>query len=98
MPLGKDAKGSDLKSNPVAVVVSKLPEVREAATDNNSISGAQAVSIPCGISGGMEAEGDVDHFAFEAKKGERFTFDLIAQRHGSQLDSVLRVLGPRGSG
>ncbi len=44
----------------------------------------------------MDAEGDVDHFAFDAKKGERFTFDLIAQRHGSQLDSVLRVLGPKG--
>jgi hypothetical protein len=96
LTLGKDAKGNDLKSNPVAVVVSKLPEVREAATDNNSIAGAQAVNIPCGISGGMDAEGDVDHFAFEAKKGERFTFDLIAQRHGSQLDSVLRVLGPKG--
>src|SRR5262249_23673457 len=31
-----------------------------------------------------------------AKKGERYTFDVIAQRAGSRLDSLLRILGPKG--
>jgi hypothetical protein len=94
--LGKDAQGNELKSNPVAVVVSKLPELRENLSENDTIASAQAINIPSGLSGAMEAADDVDHYAFEAKKGERFTFDVTAQRQGSQLDAVLRVLGPKG--
>jgi hypothetical protein len=44
----------------------------------------------------MDRDNDVDCFAFDAKKGQGFTFDVIAQRAGSQLDSVLRILGPKG--
>ncbi len=84
------------KSNPVALVVSKLPQVREAPGAKNTLATAQPVSVPCGISGCMDAPGDVDCFAFNAKKGEHCTFDVIAQRHGSKLDSVLRLLGPKG--
>src|SRR5262249_341631 len=78
------------------VVVSRLPEVREAAGDNDSPAKAQPVPVPAGIAGCIDAPGDVDCYAFDARKGERFTFDVIAQRHGSHLDSLLRVLGPRG--
>ena len=39
-----------------------------------------------------------DCYAVDAKKGERFTFDVIAQRHGSRLDSLLRILGIFGGG
>ena len=88
--------GKDQKSNPVPLVLSKLPEVREAPGDNDTVAKAQKVTIPCGISGSMDAENDVDCYAFEAKKGDKFTFDAIAQRAGSRLDSVLRVLGPKG--
>lgn len=91
LPLGKDKT-----SNAVSVIVSKLPDVREATGDNDTAAKAQLVTVPCGISGCIDAAGDVDCFAFEAKKGERFTFNLIGQRAGSQLDSVLRVLGPKG--
>lgn len=89
------ALGKDHKTNPVAVVVSKLPVVREAAGDNDTPATAQLLRVPAGVSGCIDT-GDVDHYAFEAKKGELFTFDVIAQRHGSQLDSVLRILGPKG--
>jgi hypothetical protein len=88
--------GQGQKSNPVPVVVSKLPAVREAAGDNDSPAKAQPVPVPAGIAGCIDAPGDVDCYAFDAKKGERFTFDVIAQRHGSHLDSLLRILGPRG--
>jgi Bacterial pre-peptidase C-terminal domain len=88
--------GKNQKTNPVAVVVSKLPEVREAPGDNDTPAKAQAIPVPCGVSGCMDAPGDVDCYAFEAKKGESFTFDVIAQRHGSHLDSLLRILGPKG--
>ena len=83
-------------SNPVAVVVSRLPDVREAPGDNNSPAKAQLVTVPAGVSGCMDVPGDVDCYAFDAHKGEQFTFDVIAQRHGSHLDSLLRILGPKG--
>jgi Bacterial pre-peptidase C-terminal domain len=88
--------GKDQKTNPVNVVVSKLPEVREAPGDKSTLAKAQPIPVPCGISGCMDASGDTDCYAFDAKKGERFTFDVLAQRHGSHLDSVLRILGPKG--
>jgi hypothetical protein len=88
--------GKGEKTNPVPLVVSSLPEVREAAGDNDSPAKAQPIPVPCGVSGCMDADNDVDCFAFEAKKGESFTFDVLAQRAGSRLDSVLRILGPKG--
>jgi hypothetical protein len=91
LPLGKDQK-----SNPVPLVVSTLPDVREAPDDNDPPAKAQPITVPCGISGCMDAGGDVDCYAFTAKKGEQYTFDVIAQRAGSRLDSMLRILGPKG--
>lgn len=91
LPLGKDQT-----SNPVPLIVSKLPEVREAPGDNDTSAKAQPITIPAGISGCMDAADDVDCYAFSAKKGETFTFDVIAQRAGSRLDSVVRILGPKG--
>jgi hypothetical protein len=91
LPLGQGEK-----SNPVPVVVSRLPDVREAPGDNDTPGKAQLVRVPAGISGRMDAPGDVDCYALEARKGERFTFNVIAQRHGSHLDSLLRILGPKG--
>ncbi len=88
--------GKDQKSNPIPLVVSTLPDVREAPGDNDTPAKAQPITVPCDISGCMDAENDVDCYAFTAKKGERLTFDVIAQRAGSQLDSVLRILGPKG--
>src|SRR5205823_14836651 len=91
LPLGKDQK-----SNPVPIVVSKLPDVREASADNDTPAKAQLVRVPAGVSGCVDAPGDVDCYAIDAKKSERFTCNVIAQRHGSHLDSLLRVLGPKG--
>ncbi len=88
--------GKDQKSNPIPLVVSTLPDVREAPGDNDTPAKAQPIAVPCGISGCMDGENDVDCYAFTAKKGERFTCDVIAQRAGSRLDSVLRILGPKG--
>ncbi|MBO0697691.1 MAG: PPC domain-containing protein, partial [Zavarzinella sp.] len=84
------------KSNAVPVVVSRLPEVTEAAGDNNTPAKAQRIATPAGISGRIEAEGDVDCYAFEAKAGEKFAFEVIARGHQSAIDPVLRVLNGKG--
>ena len=38
----------------------------------------------------------MDYYAFEAEKGERFTFELFARRLQSPLDSYLRIVNPDG--
>src|SRR5207249_5583476 len=79
-------------TNAVPIIVSSLPEVIEGGADNHTLEKAQPVSAPCGISGCIAKEGEVDCYAFEVKAGERFSFEVVAQRHQSQLDSVLRLL------
>jgi hypothetical protein len=83
-------------TNPAPVLVSRLPEVREAEGDNNTVARAQPIPVPAGVSGRIEAEGDVDCYAFGAKKGERFTFRVVAREHQSPLDSVIRILNAKG--
>jgi hypothetical protein len=84
------------KSNPVPVVVSRLPEVAEAERDNDTPAKAQTVAVPSGIAGRVEREGDVDCYSFEAKAGEMFAFAVIARGQQSAMDPVLRILNEKG--
>ncbi|HEX3151739.1 MAG TPA: PPC domain-containing protein [Gemmataceae bacterium] len=80
------------KSNIVPVVVSRLPAVPSViATDKT-----HPVTVPCGISGRIEAEGDANRYSFEAKAGEQFAFEVIARAHQSAMDPVLRILNEKG--
>lgn len=76
---------------------------------NNSPDHALHIPVPCGVSGtiayprvgdgahaGTLNEIDVDHFAFNAKKGDRLTLEVFARRLGSPLDSVLDILSADG--
>jgi hypothetical protein len=78
------------------VVASRLPTTIEAATDNNDPQSAQTVTVPSTVSGRIGSESDIDCYVFEAKKGETFTFEVIARRAGSALDSHLRILDATG--
>jgi len=84
------------KTNAFPVVVSRLPEVVEAPGDNNLAEKAQQISVPSGISGRIEAEGDVDCYAFEAKAGEKFAFEVVARAHQSAIDPFIRILDSKG--
>jgi hypothetical protein len=83
-------------SNAVPVIVSRLPAVLEAAGDNNTPARAQKITVPAGVSGCIEKEGDVDCYSFEARAGEKFTFTVRAHDHQSRLDPVLRILNDKG--
>jgi Bacterial pre-peptidase C-terminal domain len=85
------------RSNAVPVIVSKLPEVVEAAGDHATFATAQPIPVPAGVSGRLDKDGQVDCYAFEAKAGELFTFEIVANRHQSELDSVLRILDAKGN-
>jgi hypothetical protein len=83
--------------NPVTVYATDLPIVAEAVGDNDKAETAQMVTVPMVINGRIERENDLDLFAFEAKKGDLLTFEVIARRTGSQLDSYLRILNDKGA-
>jgi hypothetical protein len=83
-------------TNPVPVLVSRLPEVVEADADHATPATAQPLPVPCGVSGRIGKEGEADCYAFDARAGERFCFEVVARANGSALDSNLRVLDAKG--
>jgi hypothetical protein len=84
------------RTNPVPLMVTNLPLLRESDAANDSPAAAQVVSVPGGVNGRIEREADVDYFAFEAKKGDVFSFEVAARRMQSALDSHLRILDHKG--
>jgi hypothetical protein len=90
LPVGKD------KSNVVPVLVSRLPDVAEAEGDHSTPAKAQAIILPCGISGCIAKEDEVDGYSFEAKANERFTITVRARELQSPLDSLLRIVNAKG--
>lgn len=81
---------------PAALVVSDLPLRMETHDKNDSYDIAEMVAVPTGINGRLAIEGDVDCYAFAAKKGEAFSLEVVARRVRSQVDSQLRILDERG--
>jgi len=86
----------DQPANPVTVYATDLPLIAETTEDNDAIATAQAMTAPVVINGRIEKENDLDVFAFEARKGDLLSFEVIARRTGSRLDSYLRLLNDKG--
>ena len=63
---------------------------------NDSVSHAQVLKFPGGLSGHLGHDGDVDFFRFRARKGETTVVELYGRRLGSPIDSILDVLDADG--
>ena len=83
-------------SNPAPFLITDLPTAIESQTDNNDVATAQELDVPVVISGRIETEADLDCFSFSARKGDKFTFEILARRQFSNLDSFLRILNDKG--
>jgi hypothetical protein len=81
----------------IPVVISDLPQVVECEDAGDQPETAQSISVPSGISGRITSPHDVDCYRFTAQEGESFSFEIIARRHQSQLDSHLRILDLEGN-
>jgi hypothetical protein len=66
--------------------VSGLPEIA-AAEPNSTIQQAQKVTLPVVVNGAITQSAEKDYFAFEAKKGQRFAFNLKGFRLNEQSQS-----------
>lgn len=82
--------------NPRTVVVGEGRQGAEAS-DNDGPEHAESVTVPGGISGRIERAGDLDHFRFEAKKGERLILEVFGRRLGTAIDPVVEVLDAKGT-
>jgi hypothetical protein len=78
------------------VVVSRLPDAIESGGEHGTAATAQPISAPSGVSGRIAADGEIDCYQFECKKGDRFNLEIVARRNQSMLDPVLRVLNEQG--
>jgi hypothetical protein len=83
-------------ANPVTLIATDLPLAGESLSANDSMDDSQPLAIPGGVNGRIEREGDIDYYAFEAKKGEAYTLEIIARRAASALDSHMRLLDAKG--
>lgn len=70
-----------------AFVVDDLPSIAEAG-GNNSPETAQVVALPCAIDGQVDNLSR-DYFKFDVAAGQRVSFEVLARRLGSPLDSSL---------
>lgn len=83
-------------ATPAPVVLHHLPPIDELA-DHQSIATAQPITLPAGVNGRIGRPGELDYYAFEAKKGDRCSFEVVARRHQSGLDPILAVLNEKGA-
>jgi hypothetical protein len=86
----------ELVSNAAPLIVSELPVFLESRGENHTAQSASEVYLPGMLTGRMDEEADIDCFAFAALKGERFSFEVLARRQQSALDSHLRILDEQG--
>ena len=76
-------------NGPLRLPVTGRPEtVEREPNDANATANA---SGPVNISGHINRPGDVDRFAFDAQKGQRYRFDLDSFKLGFLLDAELAI-------
>ena len=93
-PLG--GIGILVTTDPITIEpVAALP-LPQAADRPDAPAGATAIAGPAVICGDIDSPGQADRFAFTAKAGEAFSFEVHARRLGSNLDAKLRVLKADG--
>ncbi|MDQ3652776.1 MAG: PPC domain-containing protein [Acidobacteriota bacterium] len=87
--------------NRIRAAIGTTPEAFEAE-GNDDLAGAQKLSWPVTINGVVSEKtsksggADQDVFKWSAKKGQRLSISVAAQRLGSALDSFIEILDARG--
>lgn len=82
-------------SNPRTFVVGDRPESRESEP-NNTAAQASSIVINSVVNGEIDPAADIDHFAFDAKKGQRLFIEVEGERIDSKLDATVHLLDSSG--
>jgi hypothetical protein len=63
----------------------------EKDAGNDKPDAAEAIPVPCDVSGTIGRRYDKDWFSFDAKKGDVYQVELLADRLGSDMDTYFTV-------
>lgn len=88
--VGSPAGASDV----VFLMVDELQTVTDRG-DNHSISEAQEIEIPIAVDGVADGPRS-DYYRFHGAAKQRLSVEVFAARLGSEMDAVLRLIGPDG--
>lgn len=97
-------------ANEFAVLVTTLPTIPEApvaaapaAAGQGAASGqaapaaaALSFTVPAVLNGRIDNPLETDRFSFEARAGEKLSFEVLARRAWSGLDPYLRIINDKG--
>jgi WD40 repeat protein len=83
------------ESGHVPLYLDELPQPIESEP-NDALSQANLLPLPSAAWGVLSAKGDVDHFAFEARAGQKLVFDLAADSIGSKANAILTLFDAQG--
>src|SRR5262249_23095325 len=79
-----------------ALAASDLDEAMEKEP-NNAPAQANRVQVPGGITGRFEQKGDVDHYVFTAKKGQRLTIEAHTLEWYSPTEVYMALKDAKGN-
>jgi hypothetical protein len=82
-------------SNPLFVGFTSDPIVLEQEPNNDQAT-AQRLSVPSEVSGSFSPAGDVDYFAFTAKKNEKLVLEIYGERQSGMVDPILVGIDAKG--
>jgi hypothetical protein len=75
-------------SNPLFLGFTRDPIIIEQEP-NNERKQAQRVPVPCEVTGTFSPVGDLDYYAFTAKKGEKIVVEVYGERQSGMVDPFL---------
>jgi hypothetical protein len=81
-------------SNPTLFLIDNLPSIK-ASEDHRTPEKAQRVIPPIAVDGRCEVE-SIDYYRFHGQARRKFSAEVVAQRLGSSLDAVIKLVGPDG--
>jgi hypothetical protein len=81
---------------PFPLLVTELPIALEADETSRSPNQPRGLSMPIAWSGRIREANEIDEFAFSARKGSIYSFEVVARRALSQADPVLRIVDETG--
>lgn len=82
---------------PVLVAPRAAAAVQEGTTRQEISRKGQPVAVPALVCGRIGTPGIIDRYTFNARRGERISFEVFARRCRSRLDSVLHILDEKGT-
>ncbi len=84
------------ESKPHLLIVKDDTPIIAEKEPNDGFKQAQPITFPCIVEGSIKQGQDVDVFRFEGKQGEKYYFEVQANRFGSPVDGLLTLYDAEG--